>query len=229
MKPSSYYNRNSVSSGSSTIRLWLAACCLCVLAAPSLGQDAVGSAEQMSASVSKLGSAANSTSGRTDTIVRPGLDDAVSGYRLGVGDKVQVTVYGEDDLSGSFDVDGSGNVRLPLIDQVRAQGLTLKEFEQAIEAKLRNGYLLKPRVNVSVTNYRPFSILGEVNKPGEYPYENGMTVLNAVAIGGGYTYRANKDDVYIRRKGSSTDVEMPADNSTYVFPGDTVTVEERLF
>ena len=152
-----------------------------------------------------------------------------SAYRLDTGDKVKVIVYGEDDLSGEFDVDGSGFVRLPLIGQVRAAGLSLREFEAAIAAKLAAGYLVNPKVSVAVTNYRPFTILGEVNKPGEYPYENGMTVLNAVALGGGYTYRADKDEVYIRRKGSQAEVKLPADDRTSVYPGDTIRVDERIF
>ena len=150
-------------------------------------------------------------------------------YKLDSGDKVKVTVYGEDDLSGEFDVDGSGNVRLPLIGQVKAAGLTQHEFETAVEAQLAQGYLINPKVSVEVTSYRPFTILGEVNKPGEYPFENGMTVLNAVALGGGYTYRADKDNVYIRRKGADTEVELPADDKTLVYPGDTVRVDERIF
>ena len=150
-------------------------------------------------------------------------------YKLDTGDKVKVIVYGEDDLSGEFDVDGSGFVRLPLIGQVRAAGLSLKEFEIAIEAKLSQGYLVNPKVSVGVSNYRPFTILGEVNKPGEYPFENGMTVLNAVALGGGYTYRADKDNVYIRHKGAKNEVKMPADDTTSVYPGDTVRVDERIF
>jgi len=150
-------------------------------------------------------------------------------YRLDSGDKVQVTVYGEPDLSGTFDVDGSGFIRLPLIGQVQAAGLTLKEFEAAAEAKLSVKYLVNPKVSAEVTNYRPFSILGEVNKPGEYPYEDGMTALNAVALGGGFTYRANQDFVYVRRKGSSEEVKMPANEKTSVFPGDTVRVDERIF
>jgi polysaccharide export outer membrane protein len=150
-------------------------------------------------------------------------------YKLDTGDKVRVTVYGEDDLSGEFDVDGSGNVRLPLIGQVHAAGLTLHDFERAVEQKLADGYLVNPKVSAGVTNYRPFTILGEVNRPGEYPYENGMTVLNAVALGGGYTYRADKDDVYIRRKGSQAEVKLPADDRTSVYPGDTVRVDERIF
>jgi polysaccharide export outer membrane protein len=163
--------------------------------------------------------------GDSDIGAKPGSN----AYKLDTGDKVKVTVYGEDDLSGEFDVDGSGFVRLPLIGQVRAAGLTLKDFEGAIEAKLATGYLVNPKVSVAVSNYRPFTILGEVNKPGEYPYENGMTVLNAVALGGGYTYRADKDDVYIRRKGASSEVKLPADDRTAVYPGDTVRVDERIF
>ncbi len=150
-------------------------------------------------------------------------------YRLDSGDKVKVTVYGEDDLSGEYSVDGSGNVRLPLIGQVHAAGLTQHEFETAVATQLAQGYLINPKVSVEVTSYRPFTILGEVNKPGEYPFENGMTVLNAVALGGGYTYRADKDNVYIRRKGSVDEVKMPADDKTLVYPGDTVRVDERIF
>ncbi len=169
-------------------------------------------------------SAASSTSA-SNAEARPGT----GAYQLDTGDKVKVIVYGEDDLSGEFEVDGSGNVRLPLIGQVHAAGLSLREFESAIEAKLAEGYLVNPKVSAEVTNYRPFTILGEVNKPGEYPFESGMTVLNAVALGGGYTYRADEDDVYIRRKGSTKEVKMPADDTTLVFPGDTVRVEERIF
>jgi protein involved in polysaccharide export with SLBB domain len=158
-----------------------------------------------------------------------GAKPGTSAYRLDTGDKVKVTVYGEDDLSGEFPVDGSGFVRLPLIGQVRAAGLSLHQFEAAVAAQLANGYLVNPKVSIEVTNYRPFTILGEVNKPGEYPFESGMTVLNAVALGGGYTYRADKDNVYIRRKGSSDEVKMPADDRTSVYPGDTVRVDERIF
>jgi polysaccharide export outer membrane protein len=168
----------------------------------------------------------------TPSATAPPVADIETGaytYRLGMGDKVQVTVYGEDDLSGAFEVDGSGNVRLPLIGQVKAAGFTLKEFETAVELRLQHGFLVNPRVNATVTNYRPFQILGEVNKPGEYPYENGMTALNAIAIGGGFTYRANEDQVYVRRKGATAEVEMPANGTTLVYPGDTVTVKERTF
>jgi protein involved in polysaccharide export with SLBB domain len=164
-----------------------------------------------------------------DNTTYAGEEVGSTAYKLDSGDKVKVTVYGEDDLTGEYSVDGSGNVRLPLIGQVRAAGLSQHEFEVAVAAELAKGYLINPKVSVEVTSYRPFTILGEVNKPGEYPFENGMTVLNAVALGGGYTYRADKDNVYIRRKGSAKEVEMPADDKTLVYPGDTVRVDERIF
>ena len=150
-------------------------------------------------------------------------------YRLDTGDQVKMTVYGEDDLSGTYTIDGNGNVQLPLIGQVHAGGLSISDFQSAVEAKLSKGFLVNPRVSAEVANYRPFTILGEVNKPGEYPYENGMSVLNAVALAGGYTYRADEDSVYIRRKGSANEVELPANDKTLVNPGDTVRVTERIF
>ena len=150
-------------------------------------------------------------------------------YRLGTGDKLRINVYGEDDLSGEFLVDSSGQVQLPLVGQVKAAGLTLHEFVAEISAALMNGYLKDPKVSVEVENYRPFYIMGEVNKPGEYPYENGLNVLGAIALAGGYTYRANDSEVYLRRSGSTREEVMPADASTKINPGDIVRVAERLF
>lgn len=149
-------------------------------------------------------------------------------YTLGSGDKLRVIVFGEDDLSGEFDVTGSGMVSLPLIGQVRAQGLTVDEFENAVRTKLLDGYLKNPRVSVEVLNYRPFYIIGEVNEPGQYPYTSGMSVLNAVAVAGGYTYRANEDQVYITR-GDGKEQAYAADQSVKVLPGDVVRVPERFF
>src|SRR5262249_37039904 len=100
------------------------------------------------------------------------------GYRLDVGDKIKVTVYGEDDLSGEFQIDGAGNVDMPMIREIHAAGMTTKDFAHEVQDKLQAGrFLVNPRVSAEVANYRPFTILGEVNKPGEYPYENGMSVL----------------------------------------------------
>lgn len=153
---------------------------------------------------------------------------AVADYLLGTGDKLRVIVFGEQDLSGEFDITAAGKVSLPLIGQVQAAGLTLDQFEKEVADNLANGYLTSPKVSVEVLNYRPFYIIGEVDKPGQYPYTNGMTILNAVAVGGGYTYRANTDSVYITR-GDGDEVKYPANQAVRVLPGDVVRVPERFF
>lgn len=184
------------------------------VAAPALAQD-----NQPAAAPASTGAAGSSEVHKART-----LD-----YRLGSGDKLRVIVFGEDDLSGEFDVTGSGMVSLPLIGQVRAQGLTVDQFENAIRNKLLDGYLKNPRVSVEVLNYRPFYIIGEVNEPGQYPYTSGMSVLNAVAVAGGYTYRANEDRVLITRGDEGEEQAYAADQSVKVLPGDVVRVPERFF
>lgn len=154
--------------------------------------------------------------------------DANLDYRLGSGDKLRVIVFGEQDLSGEFDVTGSGKVSLPLIGQVQAAGKTLNEFAQEVGSELKQGYLTNPKVSIEVLNYRPFYIIGEVDKPGQYPYTNGMTALNAVAVAGGFTYRANHDRIFITR-GNAAEAEYPANQSVHVLPGDIVRVPERFF
>lgn len=150
-------------------------------------------------------------------------------YHLGAGDKLRVNIYGEEDLSGEFLVNGSGQVQLPLVGQVKAAGLTLHEFVGEVRTVLSDGYLKDPKVSVEVENFRPFYILGEVNKPGEYPYENGLTVQGAVALAGGYTYRAEDDEVYVRHSGGTVEEKLPANTTTKIAPGDIVRVRERLF
>lgn len=158
-----------------------------------------------------------------------GEESADLAYRLGAGDRVKVTVYGHPDLSGEFEIDGAGMISLPLIQQVQAEGLNLVEFEAAVTAKLKPDYLRNPRVSVEVLNYRPFYIIGEVNTPGSYPYVNGMTVINAVAVAGGFTYRARtKKLVIVRGKGPDRR-RMKASQDTVVYPGDVIEVAERFF
>jgi protein involved in polysaccharide export with SLBB domain len=150
-------------------------------------------------------------------------------YQLGTGDKVRVAVYGEDDLGGEFQVDGNGRISMPLIGQLDARGATAPQLEEAIVEKLADGYLQNPRVSVEITTYRPFYVIGEVNKPGEYPYVNGMSALNAIALAGGYTEHANEGTIYIRRNGRTREEEVPADQMTRIFPGDVVRVHMSLF
>jgi polysaccharide export outer membrane protein len=150
-------------------------------------------------------------------------------YRLGSGDRIKVTVFRHKDLSGEFEVNSAGRIRLPLIQEVQAAGLTAQELEQAIADKLKPDYLKEPRVSVQVLTYRPFYILGEVNSPGSYSYVSGMTVVTAVARAGGYTYRAKQDYVYISRAGDSAKKKQRADPNTPVYPGDVIEVPERFF
>lgn len=154
----------------------------------------------------------------------------VPDYQLGAGDKLKIMTFGEDSLTGEFQVSGSGKVAMPLLGEVSAVGLTAREFQQRLETALKEGDFLKdPKVTVEVMNYRPFYILGEVNKPGEYPYTNGLTVMNAVATAEGFTYRANKGRVKIKRASGEKEEEFPLTPLTPVAPGDTIRIPERFF
>ncbi|NNC38861.1 MAG: polysaccharide export protein [Hyphomonadaceae bacterium] len=150
-------------------------------------------------------------------------------YVLGSGDQLRIIVFGEENLSGEFVVDSSGFISMPLIGEVAAGQKSIREFQRSVESKLLDGYLKDPRVSAEVLNFRPYYILGEVTTSGEYPFSNGLTVLNAVATAGGFTYRANTKVVYIKRAGEQNEVQYPLTVSTAVQPGDTIRVAERLF
>ncbi len=154
---------------------------------------------------------------------------SIDEYRLGVADKVRVTVFGEEALSGEFVVSSNGKVSLPLIGETQAAGFTIAQLQEEIAASYRNGYLREPRVSAEVLNYRPFYILGEVERPGEYPYTNGLTVLNSVATAGGFTYRADTSRVFIKRANGDSEESYPLTTVTRVAPGDTIRIRERLF
>jgi polysaccharide export outer membrane protein len=149
--------------------------------------------------------------------------------QLGPGDKVKMSVFGEEDLSGEFEVDSTGSLALPLIGEVKAKGLTPRELETKVGGALSKGYLVNPRVNIEVLNFRPFFILGEVNKPGSYPYVNDMTVINGVALGGGYTPRAKTGKVKLRRAQDPEHKEQWVDEGAKIYPGDVIQVDERFF
>jgi polysaccharide export outer membrane protein len=150
-------------------------------------------------------------------------------YRLSTGDRLRVTVFGHEDLSGEVEVNGSGEISLPLIDEVDAAGRSLYELEVAIVDALKPDYLKNPRVSIEMLDYRPFYIIGEVTAPGSYPYVNGMTVVNAVAVAGGFTYRARKGRIRIKREGENETIELTAEMDTPVQPGDVIEVPERFF
>ena len=150
-------------------------------------------------------------------------------YTLDSGDKLRVTVFGQPDLSGEFAVDGSGMIAVPLIPPVVAGGLTTTQLQANIAEALSQTLLRNPNVSVQVVEFRPFYILGEVTRAGQYPFVNGMTVQSAVAIAGGFTYRAYEDEVHITRRVGNRLVEVDVPTNAPVRPGDTILVKERYF
>jgi polysaccharide export outer membrane protein len=150
-------------------------------------------------------------------------------YTLDSGDKLRVVVFGQEGISGSYLVDAGGNVTLPLIGSVPARGTTTKALSHVIAERLKQGYVRQPHVTVSIEQYRPFFILGEVTTPGQYPYVANMTVENAVAIAGGFSPRAYKGKVKVTRNIDGRQVQREVPFSYRLKPGDTVMVEERWF
>jgi polysaccharide export outer membrane protein len=138
-------------------------------------------------------------------------------------------VFGQDGLSASYSVDTAGRITMPLIGAVQARGMTPAGIQQAIAAKLKNGYVREPHVAVEVELYRPFFILGEVTLPGQYPYVPNMTVETAVAIAGGYTPRAFKQRIEISHQVNGLTEKRVVSPNYPVRPGDTVYVAERWF
>lgn len=151
-------------------------------------------------------------------------------YRLDSGDRLRIVVFGQEDMSGEYAVDGSGFISMPLINQVQARGRTVTDLEKEIVQRLESGNLLvEPNISVQVLQFRPFFILGEVRQPGQFPYVEGMTVLTAVAIAGGFTYRAETDYYTITRTIEGKVIEARAERNTVVQPGDVILVSERYF
>jgi polysaccharide export outer membrane protein len=152
-------------------------------------------------------------------------------FTLGPGDKIRVTVFGEQAVNGEYMVGPDGAISFPLIGAVNARGRTVGDLRDAITAKLAAGYILDPKVSIDVLNFRPFYILGEVNRPGQYPYADGLSVAQAVATAGGYTYRARTTKIFIRRAEQAVEeeVSLKGGRQVWVMPGDTVRVGERYF
>ncbi len=154
---------------------------------------------------------------------------APSAYRLGPGDRLQIAVYGEKDLSGEFDVDDTGSIAFPLVGAYPVNNMTPRQVETGLGDRLKRGLVTEPKVNVSVIRYRPIFILGEVQKPGVYEYYNGITVLNAVAFAGGYTYRARNSKITVVRANNGERRPEPVGEATLLQPGDIIMIPERWF
>jgi len=159
----------------------------------------------------------------------PPADNPADNYVLGPNDRVRLKVYGEPDIAGEYEIDSSGQVSVPLAGHIKAAGLTTKQLERSIASALSKGIVRDPRVNVEIALYRPYYILGEVKKSGEYPYRLGLTVMDAVASAGGFTYRANESKVFLRRSGAGVEEIYRLDAPIPVFPGDNIRIPERYF
>ena len=150
-------------------------------------------------------------------------------YVLGPNDRIRLKVYGEPDITGEYEISSGGQVSIPLAGHIKAAGATTPQLERSIAAALAKGIVRDPRVNVEIVQYRPYYILGEVKKSGEYPYRLGLTVMDAVASAGGFTYRANESKVYLRRSGAGVEETYALDAPVPVFPGDNIRIPERYF
>src|SRR5713226_7821674 len=159
---------------------------------------------------------------------RQALEKAAAGSPvLQTGEKIRVTVFGEPSLSGDYPIDPSGFVSLPLAGTIKAAGLSQQQLEQDLATKFSSGYLKNPKITVSIAEFRPFYIVGEVEKPGAYPYSGGLTVLSAIAIAGGTTYRANQSNVLIQHSGESNMREYDLSTPIPILPGDIIQIPRR--
>ncbi len=152
----------------------------------------------------------------------------IKSYRVNSGDRLRITVFRHVDLSGEFVLDGGGYFALPLLGAIQGRDQTVRELESEIETAFKDGgYLVNPQVGIEVLTYRPFYILGEVNQPGSYPYISGMTAISAIALAGGFTYRAKRSSMTISR--SDDGPRRSIDVTGEVLPGDILTIHESFF
>lgn len=150
--------------------------------------------------------------------------------RLQPGDRLTVTVYNEPLLTGVYDVTPAGTIVMPLIGSVRAVGRTPDELSREVSARyLRGKYLQEPQVTITVVEYRPIYVFGEVARPGSIPYRPGFNVLTAITEAGGLTYRGTQDRVLVQHAGEQVWNEYPLISSIPILPGDIIRIPERYF
>lgn len=166
-------------------------------------------------------------------VAAPGFAQTASNYVLGSGDIISISVYEEIDLSfPEMRIGDTGLINYPFLGELNVAGRTTAQLEQMIHQGLVDGeFLINPAITVSIVQYRPFYINGEVARPGSYPYEPGLTLRKAVSIAGGFTERANQNRLTVHGEGASEDGEPSVVESLDVTigPGDIVTVDERFF
>ena len=150
-------------------------------------------------------------------------------YRLGAGDRIVITVFGEDDLSMNFFLNDTGKLNYPFLGELNVAGLTVTELEQLITSGLKGPYLVNPEVSVSISEYRSFFVHGEVRKPGAFAFQPGLTLEKAVALAGGFTDRAARKKITVIRGGDPGAAPERIVLSARVFPGDIITVQQSFF
>lgn len=156
-------------------------------------------------------------------------EQAQAGHQLAPGEKLRITTYGETALTGEYTIGAAGEVAFPLVGTMQAAGKTPQALGQELTAALANGFLQNPSVVVEVLTYRPIYVLGEVNQPGEFPYQPGMTALAAIARAEGFTYRARQTAIFLKRAGEAEEREVTLTSDLAIQPGDIVRVAERYF
>ena len=157
------------------------------------------------------------------------LEKPLGEYVLGTGDKISLIVFGHEDLSGEFTVDSTGGISFPLIKETKVNGLTTTGLEDLITGKLSPQYLVDPKVSIEVIDYRDIFILGEVRTPGKYDYIPGITIQKAVAVAGGYTYRAKEGSAELTRQTGQKILTKIANDKETLSPGDTIVIKRRWF
>ena len=158
-----------------------------------------------------------------------GSDNNVSSYRLAAGDKIKIQVYGEDEMGLEAKLSDAGTLMHPLLGEITAKSFTIGELTNLITKELKGKYLVEPKVSVNIVEYREYFINGEVQKPGAYHYEPGLSVYKAISTAGGFTQRASRTGIYIisEKDGSQTPKEVSLD--ALVSPGDVLTIDESFF
>ena len=166
----------------------------------------------------------------TKTSEEKDIKEDSSSYLLDTGDQLKISVFGVEELSGEFKIDGKGHITMPLIGEIAAKGIDKQSLENQIAATLiKGGYYNNPKVTIEIISMKPFYILGEVKNPGSYDYEDGLDVFKAIAIAGGYTPRAKTEYVVIIRKIDGKNTKIKATESTEILPGDSIKVKQRFF
>ena len=156
--------------------------------------------------------------------------DSLSRYQLGSGDVITIVVFGEEDLKrGPIRLTDAATISYPVLGELKVLGRTVGELEKIITDGLRGRYLVNPRVSVSVDQYRPFFINGQVKAGGSYPYQPGLTIRKAVSVAGGFTERASKEKIFVIHDKDKTAKPVKVDLEAPVLPGDIITVEESFF